>query len=199
MPNTSATGGYLVPTSSTPLPGGLSLDDFIQTVLVGISGLTNTLVRPNWQEAPPKPPDIATNWLAFGVEVNAADANAWVDMDADGVQHSQRQENLDVKCSFYGPLAMSYAQIVRDGFQIQQNLEALRLANMGFVSTGAILQMPDLVNERYITKVVMSVHLRREIKRIYPVLSLEGAGGTINSESGDDVIETPWQTPEEEP
>lgn len=195
MSNTSATGGYLLPTSSTALPGGLTLTQFIQTILVGISGLTNTLVRPRWQVNPPKQPDIGVNWLAFGLMIFAPNANAYVDMDSEGNQISQRHQDIRILCGFYGPDANEYASIVTDGFQIQQNLEALTLAGMGYVSTGPMISVPDLINERWFNRVEMEVNLRREISRIYPVLPILGAVGTINSE-GSDIFESEWEAGE---
>lgn len=195
--NTSATGGYLVPTSSTPLPGSLTLTQFIQTVLVGISGIAGTLVRPKWQINPPKQPDISTNWLAFGISLGSPNANAYVDMDENGNQISERHQDLKIQCSFYGPDSMDYASLVQDGFQIQQNLEAMRAANMGYASTGQILPIPDLINERWYNRMEMEIILRREIQRIYPVLSFVSATGTIHTVLGNEEYLLNWQTPEE--
>lgn len=197
MSNTSATGGYLLPSSTTPLPGGLNLSQFIQTVLVGISGLTGTLVRPRWQINPPKQPNIEVNWLAYAVLQYQPNDNAYVWIDEDENTVSQRHEELKIPCAFYGPDAAEYAGIVRDGFQIQQNLEALTLANMGYISTGQMIHVPDLVNERWVERIEMEVNLRREIQRVYPILPLVSARGTIHTVLGDDDYSFEWQTPEE--
>lgn len=73
----SNTGQYLQPTTQ-PLPGGLPFKKFIQTVFAGISGLPPDMVRNRWQPNPPKQPDIFTNWLAIGLQVNKGDDNAFV-------------------------------------------------------------------------------------------------------------------------
>lgn len=196
MANDSATGGYLVPT--TPgLPGGVSLNQFIQTVLVGISGLPGILVRPRWQVAPPVNPDLSVNWLAFGISTVDPDANAWIGPNVSGNETLQRHEGLEIKCAFYGPDAMNLASLVRDGFQVQQNLEALRAAKMGFAFTNLSGHIPDLVNERWIDRVEMSVFLRREIERVYPVLAIQSAEGTVETVLGDDDYSLPWETQEE--
>ncbi len=183
------------PTSTQKLPGSLTLNQFLQTVLVGISGLDGPLVRPSWQVAPPKQPDILVNWLAFGINRNLPDANAYVGTDAAGNTRTQRHEELEILCSFYGPDAYDTASLVRDGFQIQQNLEALRSANMGFKETTPALQMPDLINERFIQRIVMSIFLRREIQREYPILPILSANGVIHTVLGNEEYLMSWQTP----
>jgi hypothetical protein len=194
--NNSSTGGYLLPTSTDPIPGGLTLTQFIQSVLVGISGIDGTLVRPKWQIDPPKQPNISVNWLAFRVIQENPDTYGYSDMDSEGNTYSQRHEDLRIQCGFYGPDAMHYAGIVRDGFQISQNLEVLRSAKMGFTSTGQPLRVPDLVNERWVERIEMEVVLRREIVRTYAILSLSSAKGTIYSDTTPEFIQD-WQTPEE--
>lgn len=193
---TSATGGYLTPSSTSGLPGGLTLGQFLQTVLVGISGLDGPLVRPKWQAAPPKQPDLAVNWMAFGVVSVTPDANIYTSLGEDNVNRTQRHETLELQCAFYGPEALNYASLLRDGFSIQQNLEALRAANMGFVSTGPALHIPDLVNERFIDRIEMGVTLRREIRRVYAILSFVSASGRIHTVLGTEEYLLPWASPE---
>lgn len=186
---------YILPTSTRPLPRSLNLAQFIQTVLVGVSGIPGPLVRPKWQPQPPKQPDIDINWMAFGITESQPDANAFVGVNRDGATISQRHSQLEVQCSLYGPDAMETADLIRDGFQIQPNLDGLRSANMGFVETTAARHIPDLVNERFINRMEMSVILRREIQRVYPVLTILSATGTIHTVLGDEQYLLAWQTP----
>ncbi len=198
MANTSATGGYLVPTSSQGLPGGLSLEDFLHTVIYGISGFTDKkLIRPKFQLNPPKAPDIEVNWIAFAVVNNTGDANAWVGMNPDETTTLQRQEALEIQLSFYGPNAQDNMALFRDGFQLQQNNDGLRAANMGFVGLSAGIRGPDLVNDRWRDRWETSLFLNRQRQRVYPVLAFVSAAGTIQTVIEDNLVTVPWQTPEE--
>src|SRR5690606_4618571 len=112
----------------------------------GISGLNGTLVRAKFQKnPPPQPSDIDTNWIGFSLNTITQDGNAYVGMDEDDVMNLQRQELIEVQCSIYGALASETAGKLSDGFQIQQNLEALRLAKMGYVGIGPQILGPDLI------------------------------------------------------
>lgn len=195
MSNTSATSGYLTPTSSEPLPGDLTLEQFIQTVIVGISGYAGTLVRPKWQIAPPKQPDIGTDWIAYAVSNIIPDANAYTWLDQDDVDNLQRQEFLEIQVAFYGPNALENISIFRDGFQIQQNLEAMRLANMGFTGITNSQRGPDLVNGRWVERLETTLALVRLVQRIYPILSFASAAGTIHTVVVDnDDYAIQWET-----
>ncbi len=198
MRRRGAVVSYILPISTEPLPLGLTLTQFIQTVVVGISGLPGPLVRPMWQPEPPKQPDLSTNWMAIGIAVAAPDANSYVDVNSDGATISQRHETLEVACSIYGPDGLEIAGLLRDGFQIPTNLEALRTANMGFVEVSPARHVPDLVNERFINRVVMSIFLRREIQRVYPILTLVSASGRKHTVVGDEEYLLNWSTQTQE-
>lgn len=104
----------------------------------------------------------------------------------------QRHEDLEVQCAFYGPDSEEYAGIVRDGFQVPQNLEALRSAHMGFVNTSPALHVPDLVNERWVDRFEMGIFFRREILRSYSILSLVSVSGLIEASLGNEIKTVVW-------
>lgn len=187
---------YIRPSSTVGLPNDLTLTQFIQTVMVGLSGLSGTLVRPKWQAEPPKnPPDITTNWMALGIDLAIPDANGYISPGDDDGLDSQRHETLDVGCSIYGPEALEIYGLIRDGFQIPQNREALTEANMGFVEILPARKIPELVNERFYNRVETSVILRREIIRSYGVPTIISATGVIYAPlSGNADYSLDWQT-----
>lgn len=187
---------YLTPTYTEPLPDGLTLTQFIQTVLVGLTNIDGTLVRPEWQPAPPKQPDINVNWLAFGVANLTPDAYSYVATgDTPTNIYSQRQETFEVTLSIYGLHALETYGLLRDGFQIPQNLQALFSANIGFTEITGAFRVPELVNERFINRVTTSIFFRREIQRLYGgALTLTSASGTIHTFFGDEPYLLNWGT-----
>ncbi len=188
------TVGYVLPASTQALPRRLNLGQFIQTVLVGVSGISGQFVRPKWQVEPPKQPDLGVNWLAFGINQMTPDANSFIGVDSSNATITQRHEDLEIGCSIYGPEALDIADLIRDGFQIPQNLEALRSASMGFTNVGPARHLPDFVNERFINRIEMSIYFRREIHRTYPILTLLSAHGTVHSVVGDEQYLLDWET-----
>lgn len=187
---------YITPSSTTPLPGGLTLTQFIQTVIVGISGITGALVRPKWQVEPPKQPDIATDWISFGVDASKNDVNAYVDVNTQDITVFQRHQILDIEISFFGPAALDTYQKLNDGLQIPTNLQALTLANMGLIEMTDGRQMPDMLNGRFVGKILSNLFLRRQIQRVYPIPTLISAAGTIHTVTGNEEYLLNWQTPE---
>lgn len=77
--NDSTTGGYLVP-QPRPYPNpleGEKLQDFLQGVLVGVTGLLGKMVRPRWQPVPVNIPPQGTDWIAFGITNRPAETYAY--------------------------------------------------------------------------------------------------------------------------
>ena len=178
--NTSATGGYIIPAPQTPLPGGLTLDLFLQTVLQGVSNLPGNLVRERWQSNPPPQPPEEVDWISFAVNEDDADTYAFNGLNSSNVNIFQRFEKLPVQCSFYGPGSREIAELVRDGLQLGQNREQLQKAGMDFTSTSKMVRVPDLVNERWINRWEMTANFNRQIMRSYPILNFISLSGVLN-------------------
>lgn len=195
--NNSQTGGYIRPISVTQPPHGLTLLQFLQTVLVGLSGLDGTLVRPKWQIKPPPQPDVNTNWLAFGIESDTPNFNAAVVTNKDtGVTTLKRWRTMILQLSFYGPNALDLIEQVQDGFQLGQNLAALTSAKMGLTETGQALHLPELVNEQWFERYEMSVTLQRLVQSVYPIVTIVGAHGTIYAPTAKDIdYSLDWNVP----
>ena len=190
MVNTSATGGYLAPREVVAAPD-FALDALLQGIVVGIVGLDGTLVRPRWQPVDPKQPAQNVDWCAIGVTGTASDANAAiVHVPGTGVDDPaaydqlQRHEVLTILASFYGPTSLSNASILRDGFQIGQNREAMFLNGIGFVDTADIVNAAELVNQVFVRRRDLSFRIRRVVVRTYPVLNLREAAGTVTAQNG---------------
>lgn len=191
--------GYKPPVSTVPLPKRLTLNQFIQTVIAGVSGLPGALVRTKWQTEPPKDPDIEIDWISFGVSLANPDANGYVGVNDDGTLDYQRHEDLEVALDLFGPDCLEIAGLIRDGFQIDQNRVALQLANMGFVNVSGARFIPDLVNERFVQRRVMSIFLRRQVQRTYPIPTLLSCTGTVYTVQGAEEFLTNFQIPNPPP
>lgn len=185
--------GYLAPTSSQGQPGGLSLEDFIQTIIVGISGYGGALVRPKFQVNPPKQPALETDWIAFAISQNIPDANAYTWLNDQNVDQLTRQEKLEIQVAYYGPNALENMSVFRDGFQIQQNLEAMRSAGMGFNGMTSFVRGPDLINERWVNRWETTLTLVRQVLRVYPVLSFASAVGSIHTVVANEDLTLNWE------
>jgi hypothetical protein len=191
--------GYLTPTSSQGQPGGLSLEDFIQTIIVGISGYAGTVVRPKFQQNPPKQPSINTDWIAFAIQNVIPDANAYTWLNDQNIDQLTRMEKLEIQIAYYGPNSLENISVLRDGFQIQQNLEAMRAAGMGFNGLTQAIRGPDLLNERWVNRWEMTLTLVRQVLRVYPVLSFASAAGSIHTVVADEDITLNWEVEEPTP
>lgn len=192
--------GFLTPTSNPVLPGGLTLTQYIQAMIVGVTNINGTLVRPKWQIAPPKQPDIATNWIAFGIQILTPDQLAYVGLldDASSAASFQRQVLLQIDCGFYGSSAMENILIFQDAFQIQQNLDYLRAAKMGYRQITPAIRGPDLVNGRWVERLETSLYLTWQVQRTYAILSLESAEGTLHTTVNGEDYNSEWSaTPED--
>lgn len=188
--NTSATGGYLLPDVPSPPLEGKALLQFLQAVVVGITGMDGTLVRPRWQAEPPNIPAADVAWCSFGIMGRSADTFPYVkhfgeDDINGGYDYLMRHEQLELLTSFYD-LGVSgeadyYASILRDGLAIAQNREALYLGGFVLAYTGDLTPVPTLLKERWLYRIDFPFTLRRQIDRKYSVLNILSFQGTLDA------------------
>lgn len=193
-PNNSSVSGFLTP---NPVPApleDLALDNFLQAIVVGLTGLPVAMVRPRFQDEPPTQPDRNVDWMAVGVIDENPDTFAVVrhaqtgDPDAP-VDELQRHEDLDVLVSSYGPNGRGNMKLLADGLLIPQNLAVLTENGMGLVSTGRIVQVPDLVKLEWLRRFDMHVIIRRNVVRTYNILNVESAHVTETTGTFTDEFE----------
>lgn len=184
MPNTSATGGYLTPTSTPPLNDD-GLADFMHDVIVGVTGIANGNVRPAFQKNPPARPSHSVNWCGFRIDNQIPEAGgAYIEEKTGGAGATQqRHESFELACAFYGPNCRGYAQALRDNLEIQQNREFMYLAGMAFIDAGPLSQNAEQVHEEWYDRADIVLTFRRQLDRDYSILSFASANGTIHTET----------------
>lgn len=197
-PNSSASGGYLVPAvSPTPLEDQALLR-FFQGMIVGITSLPGTMVRPYWQTEPVDVPDAGVAWAAFKITKRPSDEYPFVGRNPygadDGADHLQRHELLEILTSFYdtgvtgvgngGGMADTNAALLRDGLAIAQNRTPLFNIGYGLVRIGDVITVPVIFKQRWQNRVDFEWAVRREIDRSYPVETLVAAQGDLYTDGG---------------
>ena len=191
MPNTSATGGYLQPETTPVVAQDSSLRAFLHGVIASVTGLASDRVRQAWQASPAPTPSIDVDWSAFAIVSQVADFDSYQGENDSGLTMAYiRHESVEVLCTFYGPNCQGYAGRLVDGMQIGQNRDTMRSVGMGSFDFSPIVHAPELFNDRYIERVDVTMTLRREIRRDYPILSLLAAEGMIDTET----VSQPWVT-----
>jgi hypothetical protein len=183
MTNSSASGGYLAPSSALP-PEDDAFDAIIQALVVGITALPGNLVRPRWQPVALAQPEAGTNWCAIGVtEEDPQEGRPAITHDGAasgglGADTLQVNDEVEVLASFYGPNARSFANLFRDGLMLPQNREALEFPppSGNTQQIYRIIQMPsparfvpELVNQITVRRVDVSFRVKRANITVWPV------------------------------
>lgn len=183
--NTSATGGYIVPSTVAPADDE-ALEDLLHDAIAGVTGITATLVRPKWQQRPPNRPEASTDWCAFGITMSTADWSSQITHvpTGNGSDVQTRHMTLDLLVSFYGPGAGGNAERLRDGILIPQNMEALAAQGLEILDTGPIITAPEFVNTVWVRRKDVTLQIRRAVSRTYPVLNLLSAEGDLIADTG---------------
>lgn len=191
--NTSATGGYLEPVDAPD--EGRDLTDFLRGVFSGLTGITFPgHIRALWQPTPPTVPEPTVSWLAFGIQTTDTEGiSPYIALEEfeegdtifERVRQTQ-QETVDVNVQVYGLRCMALANAIRDGLNIGQNREAMKLWGLSYAGASTVRRVPEQVDSRWYDRADLTLTFRRQAERTYRVRSLVQAGGTVNDQN--------WQT-----
>lgn len=183
--NDSSTGGFLTPSSTGGDLNDEALQDFLQSVIVGITGMNGTLVRPRFQTEPPNPPAAGTDWCAIGPGQRERDKYSAVKQQDNGNTVVIRNRVLEILASFYGPHAETNGELLAMGFEVPQNREALTYANgqwTGFNLVSGVsgpIIAPAIIKGTWWYRADYSFRVRQQQKYMYSVLTLTEAKATL--------------------
>ena len=165
----SNVAGYLTPTYSTT--EGATLEDFFNTVIVALTGLTGDKVRPMFQINPPKIPANSVDWCGFSINEIDSDDNAYYEQ-ATTTATMQRNEYAQLLISFYGINAMINAKKIRDSLQLGQNRDTLRTNGIGITGFTNAVRVLELINDIWYNRVDITMQFAREIRASYNVFTI---------------------------
>lgn len=185
MPNDSTTTGFLTPVSVVPI-NDRALEDIFTEVIRGITGLPENMVRPRIQPSPPNQPDFEENWVAFGVTVTDQDVFHYertLGTLEGGVTVVERDEYLDVLCSFYGANNNQYMSRWREGLSIEQNRYVLGDYGIKLVAISKNpVNVPALLKGTWARRVDFSCQFSRRVSVTYGVRAIQSATAELNTE-----------------
>lgn len=162
----SAIGGFIPP--SGIVASDQDLEDIFHFLVAGITSLPGCLVRPRWQLEPPPMPKIGVDWCAFAVKSTRPDDGPYFEQHAENMD-SVRHEEIELLISFYGHNGQSFANTLRDGLGIPQNINQIKEHKIKYVGCGEIITAPDFLNNQYVHRYDMSATFRRMTQRNYAV------------------------------
>lgn len=177
-PSVATTSAAVTQTSSSFGQGDLDLDVILQGLVVQLTGLSGSLVRPRWQATEPLYPEYGTTWAAIGVTSQDADVNTMSVPVSEGLA-VHRHETLTVVSSFYGPNAAETAGMLRDGMFVDINRGVLDNNGMAILRIGAVSRSPVLLNQKWQNRVDFQFMLRRHTIRVYPISTVIESGGSV--------------------
>lgn len=183
MSGSSTVAGFIRPLA-TSTPEGNALEDIFQALIVGLTGLPATLVRPAYQDDPPAQPPPSTNWAAFMFQMDSGQDYQFHEQlgaAADGQGEARRGALVQVEAliSFRGPAAISNARLFRTGAMVPQNQEALRAQQIAIEHIDEARLVPTLDNTQWVKRVDVQVRIQQAIIRTYAIRNLVEAPTTI--------------------
>ena len=175
--NTSETGGYLL-LDGEAVPNDQLLEDILQGLIVGVTGLSGEWVRPRFQTEPLPIPKINQNWVAFAIQKQIPDDGPYFEQSEN--QTSIRHERLEVFLSFYGPNGQMYANRLVKGLAIPQNIDQIKQHQIKFIEVGNILKAPDKINEQYVYRHDVTAVFMRKTKQAHLIKAFQDFEIKIN-------------------
>lgn len=166
MPD-SSTGGYL-----TLAADSFNISHVIHDFIMGITGYTNTLIRPMYQPNAPTVPAFGTDWIAYNIK--EADSKGFASQDLTQFAYSlKRNAQLVINVSFYGANSYQNIKSFKDGLEITQNWEAVRTYGMAFGGSGNIIRIPELHNMRWLDRYNIEIVINQMTIKTPSIISLE--------------------------
>ena len=178
--------GYLQQASADALDDN-ALALALQALVVGVTGLDPTLVRPRWQPQMPKRPSAQTNWAAIGVTTYIAQDYPEYVQDEELSGTLRRLEHVHVLAIFYGPSSSNYASLFRDGLYIEQNLAVLYRSGLKLISADDITHAPEEINTGWIPRSDVPLRFTRMINRVYPTRTITSAEVIVTADTGESI------------
>lgn len=180
---TSATGGYLLPTTPFPIDDEL-LSRRLSNVVSGVTGLPGNMVRPRWQENPPPIPAPDQDWAAVGVTMyptSAGTPEIRHVSDSDGHSLLSVFSEVRVLASFYGPSCSSRARLCQVAVWIDQNWEQLKPLGLRVANVGDVTITAEEVDETWYRRADLPVTLVQDASHIYSILNVLSAHGVTHA------------------
>jgi hypothetical protein len=194
VPNTSATGGYLSPANNANQLNDSAIADLLHGWIAGITGIDNTLVRPRWQQEQPNIPDINVDWCAFGITEKTNPGNPFeVHYPAsvnypDGYNELRRHQDFSALITLYGINAEKNAMVLSSGIFVAQNNEVLNGYGIFVTGHGQSTTIPELIKNKWVFRVDLTIDFRRQITLDYPVLNILSSESDIKNEYYTEII-----------
>ncbi|WP_339053362.1 phage neck terminator protein [Arsenophonus endosymbiont of Crataerina pallida] len=176
--NSSTEAGWLTPFDDNALYNE-GLNRLLSRWVGGVSGLPAKQVLPRWQSKPAPLPSPDTNWCAFGIIDITSEPNPALVKQSDESSELWQYETLTCMASFYGREGMVYAARFRDGIMLSQNNAELNKSNLTLGSHSQITAFPELINNQWVNRFDITVHLRRKVVRRYHIKSVTDAHVTF--------------------
>lgn len=179
--------GYIAPVAPLPIYSQ-TLENVFHDLIQGVCGIVDgSLVRPRWQPEPVNQPDFNTDWVAFGIQTYDADTFAYVKHDPTGnggagESELQRDEQLRVLMSFYGPNGDALETRLRDGLQIEQNRANLGAQGVKLIQLLQATQLPALLMDKWVRRVDVVGLFNRRVTRRYTVGTIVSSTVSLNNE-----------------